>query len=383
MQRPALIDSDIHHHWKSDNQILAYLPKRWRDIVSSPNGWKSPLEPPAIWVPHTFGFRNRLDTFPPDGSPPGSDYETLKKQYLDPFNVKKAILSFDIGANGGLANPSLAREVVRAANDWNRDTWLTIDDDRVASVILVPAQEPEEAAKEIRRVAGHPKLLEILLVANPLGKPFGHPLYHPIYEAAAEVGLPIGLHAGGENGGGAAATTAGGIPNSRLEYHTLVPQPMQHHMASFITHGVFEKFPSLHLLMIEAGVAWLPWVVSKLDAAYSSLRQESDWVRKLPSEYVREHIRITSQPLELSPRRQDLIDVLETFDGIEDIVCFASDYPHWDADDPTSIVSRLPKSWHAKLFHNNAAKLYGLPVLSDDEVTGGKIADSAQAASAH
>src|SRR5690242_8713739 len=112
MRRPLIIDSDIHHHWRSDADILEYLPKKWRDIVASPSGRKSPLEPAAIWVPHTYGFRNRLDTFPPDGSPPGSDYTTVRKQYLDPFNVRKAILSFDIGANGGLANPYLAREVV-------------------------------------------------------------------------------------------------------------------------------------------------------------------------------------------------------------------------------------------------------------------------------
>jgi hypothetical protein len=58
---------------------------------------------------------------------------------------------------------------------------------------------------------------------------------------------------------------------------------------------------------------------------------------------------------------------------MEDIICFASDYPHWDADDPTFVVNRLPESWHPKVFYNNAAKIYGLPVLPDDQVLGQEI----------
>jgi predicted TIM-barrel fold metal-dependent hydrolase len=358
---PPLIDSDVHHNWKSDADIVAYLPKRWREIVGGSNGARGSLMPPTIWPPGQYGTNVRLDTFAEDGSRPGSDYPTLKRQWLDPFNIRKAILSFNIGLNGGLANPQLAREVVIAANNWNRDHWLSIDDDRIASVIMVSMQEPEEAAKEIRRVAGHPKLVEVLLVANAIGRPFGHPIYHPIYEAAAEVGLPIGIHAGGDNGG--MLQTAGGLPNSRLEMHVTLGQAMLHHAASFITHGVFEKFPSLRLLLIEIGVSWAPWLIWSLDAMYPVLRQESIWVKRLPSEYFRQHIRMTTQPLEMSPKRDQLVNLLDAVEGIEDMLCFASDYPHWDTDDPTFAARLLPDRWHAKLFYNNAAKLYGWPEL--------------------
>jgi uncharacterized protein len=45
--------------------------------------------------------------------------------------------------------------------------------------------------------------------------------------------------------------------------------------------------------------------------------------------------------------------------GIDDMLCFATDYPHWDLDDPTFIASRIPRAWWPKVFYRNAAKVYG------------------------
>jgi len=110
---------------------------------------------------------------------------------------------------------------------------------------------------------------------------------------------------------------------------------------------------------VEMGVAWIPWLVGELDRYEKSLRAESPWVRKAPSEYFREHVRVTTQPLDLSPRKGQLVELLETFEGIEDVLCFATDYPHWDSDEPDYVTNRLPESWHAKVFYENARKLYG------------------------
>lgn len=363
MYKPALFDCDVHHNWRSENDVLQYLPKRWKDVIPS-------ISPPMLWLQQSYGTNARLDSFGEDGSPPGSNYEVLKAQYLDPYNVKKAKLSFYIGQNGGLANPYAADALISAMNDWNRDYWLGIDDDRIASVILVGTQNPLEAAKEIRRVAGHPKIIEILMVPNPLGKPFGHQIYHPIFEAATEVGLPIGIHIGGEGFARPNLHVAGGQANCKLDFLGLQMEPMMHHLVSFITHGVFEKFPTLKLLLIEMGLAWLPGFVWKLDSMVDVFRLESDWVKRKPSEYFREHVRLTTQPMEAGPSRKHMLGLLETFEGIEDVLCFASDYPHWDSDDPLVIANRLPREWHAKLFYNNSAAFYNQPQLSVEEICG-------------
>jgi predicted TIM-barrel fold metal-dependent hydrolase len=59
--------------------------------------------------------------------------------------------------------------------------------------------------------------------------------------------------------------------------------------------------------------------------------------------------------------------------GAQDMLMFASDYPHWDFDDPTFL--RLPKDWREPVMDTNARELYGLPARAPGEaVTGGRAA---------
>jgi predicted TIM-barrel fold metal-dependent hydrolase len=163
---------------------------------------------------------------------------------------------------------------------------------------------------------------------------------------------------------------AGGLSNSRLELATLVPLPAQHHLASLITHGVFERFPGSRVLFVEHGFTWLPSVLWNLDGRYEVLRRESPWVKRLPSDYVREHVRFSTQPFDMTKDRKQLIGLLESYEGMEDLLCFASDYPHWDADEPSYLASRLPKAWLPKVFYENAAQFFGLEHRAPATVTG-------------
>jgi predicted TIM-barrel fold metal-dependent hydrolase len=355
--RGPYIDSDIHHRWVSERDLLPYLSAEARDFVEASGRGTYPLIPPYLMVPHTNGLNKRLDGFGPDGEPPGSHFETLRRQLLEEIGINRGVLSYDITSVAALRNIYFSAEVVRAVNDWSLEQWIERDH-RLYGAILAATGLPEEAAKEIRRLGRHGRMAEVILVSNSLGKPFGHPAYHPIYEAAHEVGLPVAIHVAGD-GYGFSQVSAGGVPSTRLEFHTVIPQPLVHHLVSFVTHGVFERYPSLKLLIVESGVSWLPWLMWNFDAHAKLLRSESRWVRRDPGDYIREHVRLTTQPLEASPRNEQLIDLLEAVGGVEDILCFATDYPHWDLDNPTYIATRLPKSWWPKIFYRNALKLYG------------------------
>jgi predicted TIM-barrel fold metal-dependent hydrolase len=197
------------------------------------------------------------------------------------------------------------------------------------------------------------------MATNGIGKPFGHPLFHPIYEAAAELNLPVAIHAAGESFASMRVSPTGsGVPSLYLEHHALVPQGVMTHLVSLIVHGVFEKYPTLRVLLIEAGVAWIPALLWRFDMDYRGLRRETPWLRRHPSDYFYEHVRITTQPLELAPRREQLIELLRLVDAGE-VLCFSSDYPHWDTDDVTYIAQHLPREWQAKVFRENARELFG------------------------
>ena len=111
---------------------------------------------------------NRADSVPPDGSPPGSDYETTSLQLLDAFPYHRAVLMHDIGEYPMHINPYLGAAICSAVNDWNVDHWLGRDE-RLRSVVVVPPMLPDEAAAEIRRVGPHPDICGVLIAGNPLG----------------------------------------------------------------------------------------------------------------------------------------------------------------------------------------------------------------------
>jgi hypothetical protein len=144
-----------------------------------------------------------------------------------------------------------------------------------------------------------------------------------------------------------------------VESVSLWHQQAMHYISSLITHGVFEKFPDLHFTFKEYGVAWLPSLMWRLDENYASLKRESPWVRDLPSNYIRRNIRLSTQPIESSPNARGLADYLGTVEGIEDILCFSSDYPHFSMDEPAFLARQLPKEWHRKIFCENACNVFG------------------------
>jgi predicted TIM-barrel fold metal-dependent hydrolase len=136
-------------------------------------------------------------------------------------------------------------------------------------------------------------------------------------------------------------------------------QQAHHYLTSLIVHGVFERFPSTQVLIMEYGVAWLPWLMWRLDAEYDRLREESPWVRRWPSEYVRDHVKLSTQPLEEGQKASDVSQLLQMVEGAEDLLCFSSDYPHGTMDDPGYVARVLPAAWHRKVFCENACRVFG------------------------
>jgi predicted TIM-barrel fold metal-dependent hydrolase len=369
---PPIIDLDVHHTWSSDAELISFLPAAWRDFVLGPNAGHLPIDAIGVSYAHARATNKRIDAYPENGSRPGSDYDTLRRQLLDGLGVARAVLTFDVGQIG-VANPFLHNALARAANDWTIEKWLSIPDDRLFGAMIVPTHQPEVGAAEIRRAGAHERIVEALMVTNGLGKPFGHPIWHPIYEAAVEMELPIAIHPGGDQWVHTTQAAAGGVPPSRFEFHTLSPQVDMFHIASFITYGVFERFPKLKLIVVENGVTWIPHLLVRMEQMFDTMRREVPGLCRRPTEVFREHIRIATQPLELTPRRDTIFEALEQIGGMEGVLVFSSDYPHWDGDDPSYVAKRFPASWWDKLFFQNALDVCrwpkGLPGMASEAVT--------------
>jgi len=111
--------------------------------------------------------------------------------------------------------------------------------------------------------------------------------------------------------------------------------------------------------MIEAGFGWMPSLGWRMDKNWKKLKDEVPHLKKAPSEYMREHIWVSTQPMEETETPEHLLDIMKWI-GFDKIM-FSSDYPHWDFDDPfLALPPSLDEQTRNKIFCENARALYRL-----------------------
>jgi predicted TIM-barrel fold metal-dependent hydrolase len=136
-----------------------------------------------------------------------------------------------------------------------------------------------------------------------------------------------------------------------------------HYISSMVTHGLFDTFPSLNVMFLEFGFLWVPPLMWRLDALYDVLRAERP-VKTLPSETIAQHMKFSMQPLDYVPKQKDAVEAVRACSELRSMLCFSSDYPHWDADDPKYVASHVPREWKDDVMYGNAKAFYGTRVGS-------------------
>ena len=138
-------------------------------------------------------------------------------------------------------------------------------------------------------------------------------------------------------------------------------QAFQAQVVSLVCEGVFEEFPEpASVVLLEGGFGWLPSLMWRLNKNWKGLRREVPWVKRLPGETIREHFRLSTQPMEEPENPQHFLPLLEMLGG-DHMLLFATDYPHWDFDAPDQAFPvRLPEELERKIYSENARAVYGL-----------------------
>ena len=345
-----VIDVDVHNE-QNDSALVPYLPEPWKSRVAASgigmagSGYYSPV-----------GVLRR-DAVPPGGGKAGSDPDFLLKQLVERYDMEYVILTGVIYNISATHDPDFAAAVCSAYNDYLIAEWLP-KSKKFKGAIAVATQDPVLAAREIDRLGGHPDMVEVI-ISSAARMPLGQRFYHPIYEAAERNGLPVAIHPGAEGAGSSTPPTAAGYPSRYIEWHTCLSQMFMAHLVSLICEGVFVKYPNLKVVLVEGGVAWLPGLMWRLDKNYKALRSTVPWLTRLPSEYIRDHCYLSTQPIEEPDNPQHLIDLFNMIDA-ENFLLYSSDYPHWDFDPPTHILRKMKPEARRKILYENAKALYNL-----------------------
>jgi uncharacterized protein len=121
-----------------------------------------------------------------------------------------------------------------------------------------------------------------------------------------------------------------------------------------------ERFPKLKTIWVESGLAWIPFLMQRLDNEWMMRSSEVPLLKKKPSDYMRE-MYYSTQPMEMVNNREALELTFKMINA-ETQLCYSSDYPHWDTDLPSTIYDLPFLSDDAKrnILGGNALKLFNL-----------------------
>ena len=354
--RGHIVDCDVHITARSGVDLYPWLSAQWRAHVEKigphVRGGIYNQEP----HPRMMARGMRADSYPEEGGPPGCSLPLLQKQHLDPNGVEFGML---IALGRGVLeerNQHFAEALSRAINDWQCERWVD-QDNRLVAAIIVPQEDAEVAVAEIERRAADRRFKQVLL-SPKAQEPLGRKRYWPIYAAAERAGLPIAFHPAAIGGGH--ASSGAGAPTYYLEEHNTFGTIMQAVLTSLIFEGVFARFPKLKVVAVEGGFTWAPALAWRMDKHWLRLGVEVPHVKRPPSEYLRQNVWFTTQPMEETRKQAHLRDVIDWLGW--DRLMFSSDYPHWDFDDPRHAFKiALSEEERAKLFGGNAKAVYGLP----------------------
>ncbi|MFC7705469.1 amidohydrolase family protein [Plastorhodobacter daqingensis] len=350
--RQKVVDCDIHPAYASPEEMLSYLPDRWRRHVRDFGVHSSSPLMGALPYPR-LAHGMRQDSYPPSGGPPASDLAFLQQQLLDPLNIEFGILQ-PLSAGHGALNAELGAALCAGTNDWQIDKWMS-KDSRLRGSLAVMQEDAAAALREIEARAADKRFVQVSITPRTL-EPAGRRRYWPIYEAAAHHGLPISMHSAAY---GPRANTGSGWTSFYIEEHFAFSHAAQTSLISMIFEGVFDAFPGLKLILVEGGFAWLPPLVWRMEREWDRMRAEVPHLRRSPAEYVRDHVWLTTQPVEEPPQSSQLADVLRWV-GMDRLL-FSTDYPHWDFDHPDyAFRTPLTPAEKAMLLRDNAVAVFGL-----------------------
>ena len=284
------------------------------------------------------------------------DPSTAAQHLFDEWGMSQAVLlPLTLGWRADGRHGAL---IAAAVNDWLAATWLdpaVKEYVRFRGSIRVFPGDTRQAVAEIERWAGDPRFVQVAIPTHS-ASPYGDERYWPIWQAAAEHNLPIVFHADG-GGGIEFPPSMVGFPSHFIEYNTMLPAGGIIHVMSLICQGVFERLPSLVVILADGGFDLLVPLMWRLNKEWRQTRFEVPWVERLPSEYLPAHVRILTSALDGLDEPSLMSRLLEVTDARE-LLMYGSGYPNWDLLEPSKALAGQPEDLRRRVMYENARALY-------------------------
>ena len=319
-----IISADSHM-LVQDERVLAHLEKRHHDA------YRAVMAP--TWRPEPVASRS-------DGQDPAElrlaaegragewdPRERLKDMDLDGVDAEVLYTDTAAGARFYKIEGESCLAVFHAFNSAAIE-FASVDPDRLVPVYLLPLHDIESSIKEVQRIANEGgRAVQLPLYPTDAGlAPYFDGRYEPLWSAIEEVEMPISLHVvpPGGRGLGRDPTPARGI------FQSMPTIFMSQALTEFIVTGTFVRHPKLRVVLVEAGLGWIPYMIDRLDrvSRKSKWKERGMPLEELPSYYWHHNMGATFEEDELGLELKGHIGVDNLF--------WATDYPHADSTWPES-----------------------------------------------
>ena len=222
---------------------------------------------------------------------------------------------------------------VETALAWAYTRWwlehVLPEDPHMKTMVYLPFFDVEACMRMIEAFGDDPAVLGFMVTSTRYAAVHDN-AYMRLYGALEERGMPLAFHAAFNQ----QERLFEGM-NRFLSVHSIgfVLNSLIH-ATNLVLNGIPERFPALKFLMIESGLAWIPFLMQRLDNEYLMRTNEAPLLRKLPSEYLADFY-YTTQPMETE--NHAALQLTMQMIRADTQLMFASDYPHWDFNLPSTI----------------------------------------------
>ena len=362
-----IADCDAHHYEHENFEEI--LPFMENDVLrqltlSGRKKSRSSIMPSSVGYQDMGGRVTRYPMRSTEKTAPGRERDIeLGERWMDAMGVDYSCL-FPTGMLSIGLHPQkeMEHELCWAYNRWLTEKVLPEGKGRFFSMLCLPFNDPDESLRHIETFGDRKHVGGFMVTTVRSHMAVHDNAYMKVYRAMEERGLVLSFHSGPNWGEPIFKSCNRFIAVHALGfswYNVL-------HLTNWVVNGIGERFPKLPVLWIEAGLAWVPFLMQRLDHEYMLRPSECPLLKKKPSDYMRD-MYYSSQPIEI----QDYAAMECTFRmmNAETQLLYASDYPHWDFDLPSTIYDLpfLSEKGKHNILGGTAARLFKLPPRNEKQ----------------
>jgi predicted TIM-barrel fold metal-dependent hydrolase len=359
-----IVDVDAHHYENEHmGEILPFMENDVLRQLSIQGRSRNSLLPQVIGYQDMGGRVTRYPLRSSEKTEPGRFRDVqLGERWMDAMGVDYSCL-FPTGmlALGTHPQKEMEVELCWAYARWITEKVLPESGGRMYSMLNLPFSDPDASLRHVEHF-GDRKGVTGFMVTTVRTLPVHDNAYMKVYRAIEERGLSLAFHSGVNWGEPVFRGCNRFISVHALgfSFYNIL------HCTNWVINGMGERFPKLPVLWVEAGLAWIPFLMQRLDHEFMLRPSEAPLLKKKPSDYMRD-MYYSSQPMET----QDLQALECTFRMInaETQLLYSSDYPHWDFDLPSTIwdLKFVPEKAKHSILGGTAARLFKLPPRNDKQ----------------